>query len=424
MDHSFKGDMTKGQNECQKQVGELIEKLASWRDESHRQMINILNSHSSNIDKGFNDIAVEFSELQAQVSVLRNERNVLLETIENLNGEIKQMSVQATLSEGQELDNSEIDIPKVKEECVELPSEMYHEEERLEYEDITPEIVQQKNNINAINEHASPRNELDYVDDEKDGRETQVKDGSIIKHGVTKKIKSKCSKKQTLKPLGQTDHSLEFICKVCNFAFSTNENLSIHSKNVHNELCNVSHEDESESKEQNDVSTTESAILKNKPKRNILGKHKEWKCEQCPFESSRRQSLDRHVESVHNMEGKKFICGECGHAASQKNNLKRHRETVHKMGVKKFKCEKCPFSTARKDTFNKHIAVVHDNIRRHVCQECGYAATEKNALKKHIDVVHENIRRHVCEECGYAAAEKGRLKKHILVVHENIRSHV
>ena len=393
MDHSFKHNMTKGQKDCQRQVKELIKKLDSWRDESHRQVSNIISSHSKNIDNNINELVDEFSELQAQVSVLREERNVLLETIKNLNGEIKQMSVKIPLAEGQESDNSELAIPDVKEECVELSkvySETDHEEERLDYEDITPEIVQQENIIYAINEHASPVNELDYIDDGKDRRETSLKTGSNLEHGVTKKSKSKCSKKQILKPPRRTDHSQEFVCKICNFAFSTSENLSIHSKNVHNKLWNVSHGDESKPKEQNDVSTTESAIIKNKYKRNTLGVHKKWKCELCPFESSWKDNLDRHVKSVHNMESNKYICGECGYAASQKTNLKRHRETVHKMGVKKFKCEKCPFSTARKDSLNDHIASVHEKIRRRLwsCEDCGHASSTKTNLKQHWDAVH------------------------------------
>ena len=95
----FMHKMTSGQTNCQNQVRVLIQKLSSWRDESHRQMSNIVSSQSRSIDKGFNDLVEEFSDLQAQVSVLRKERTVLLETVDNLNNEIRQMGAKLNLAE-------------------------------------------------------------------------------------------------------------------------------------------------------------------------------------------------------------------------------------------------------------------------------------------------------------------------------------
>ena len=111
----------RGQNEYQSQVRNLIQQLSSWKDESHKQMSNILSSHSRSIKLGFNGLAEEFNDLQAQVSVLREERNVLLETIDNLNNEIRQMGAKLNLAEReiQGKDNCEVDIPVIKEECVE-----------------------------------------------------------------------------------------------------------------------------------------------------------------------------------------------------------------------------------------------------------------------------------------------------------------
>ena len=91
--------MTKGQTDCHRQVRGLIQKLSSWRDESHRQMSNILSSHIRSIDVGFNGLVEEFSDMQAQVLVLRKERNGLLETVDNLNNEIMQMGAKLTLAE-------------------------------------------------------------------------------------------------------------------------------------------------------------------------------------------------------------------------------------------------------------------------------------------------------------------------------------
>ena len=64
MDHSYKSNMTKGQKDCQSQVRELFQRLASWRDESQRQMSNIISSQTKCIDNGFNNLVEEFSDLQ------------------------------------------------------------------------------------------------------------------------------------------------------------------------------------------------------------------------------------------------------------------------------------------------------------------------------------------------------------------------
>ena len=62
----LKDKMPKVQRDCQSQVTDLINKLYSWRDESHRQMSDIISYHSRSIDEGFNNLFEEFSHLQAQ----------------------------------------------------------------------------------------------------------------------------------------------------------------------------------------------------------------------------------------------------------------------------------------------------------------------------------------------------------------------
>ena len=88
-DSSVKGNMSEGQKDYKSHVRDMINNLYSWRDESHRQMSNILSYHTKSIDKGLNDIVREVTDLQTQVAVLRNERKTLLETVNSLNSEIR-----------------------------------------------------------------------------------------------------------------------------------------------------------------------------------------------------------------------------------------------------------------------------------------------------------------------------------------------
>ena len=150
-------NMSKGKKDGQSQVRHLIEKLTSWRDESHIQMSNIISSHSGSIDKGFDDVVEEFSELQAQVSILRKERYVLLETIHNMNGEMRQMSAEVLKWI---FYSSEVDIPYIKEECVESPrvqSETDDEARCVAYGDILDQSTHTQNKISISDDQSTPQ---------------------------------------------------------------------------------------------------------------------------------------------------------------------------------------------------------------------------------------------------------------------------
>ena len=123
MEPKLKINLTKCQKDFQRQVGEVVEKLASWREDSHKQMSSIISSHCKTFDISFNDLVEEFGELQSQVSDLKKERTVLLDTINNLNGEIRQLGARLMLSEveAQEPEHSESDLPDVKDELPEGP---------------------------------------------------------------------------------------------------------------------------------------------------------------------------------------------------------------------------------------------------------------------------------------------------------------
>ena len=112
--------MPQAQDDCPSQVLDIIKELSVWKDESHKQMSIIMSSHSSIVNKGFNDIGLEFSNLQAKVTTLTKERSVLLNTIQNLNNQITQMGTKLRLteSEAQDLDRSQTDDTGIEEECV------------------------------------------------------------------------------------------------------------------------------------------------------------------------------------------------------------------------------------------------------------------------------------------------------------------
>ena len=59
--HGYKVDKSKIY--CQSEVKYLLQQLSSWREESNRQFSNIIDSQTSNINKGINDLADEVGDL-------------------------------------------------------------------------------------------------------------------------------------------------------------------------------------------------------------------------------------------------------------------------------------------------------------------------------------------------------------------------
>ena len=80
------------------EVGNLFNKLSSWskeREESQKQLSNIICSYNTIVTQGINDMAEGlrgFSDMQAQLLAVTDERDSLLATVNNLNDEVKELS--------------------------------------------------------------------------------------------------------------------------------------------------------------------------------------------------------------------------------------------------------------------------------------------------------------------------------------------
>ena len=81
-----------GQINFQSKVGNFFEELASRREESYKKISDIIHSHDGAIKEGISNLVKKVSDLQDELSIMRNERKVLQETVENLNGEIRHFS--------------------------------------------------------------------------------------------------------------------------------------------------------------------------------------------------------------------------------------------------------------------------------------------------------------------------------------------
>ena len=335
-----------GKKECLREAKDLLEKLNSWRDESHRQISSIITSHSGNINNGIKGLVEEVCDLKSEVSVLRKERTVLLETVDNLNGEIRHLNDKLQLlpiledelnQDVPEAENLEVEISEVTENYKEGPriSNKYEDQERnTEYVD-----VQDGNGaIQKLN-----KSTLSNVDSENHSTIKGTADEDV--DSVAKVTMDGEETEQNFSKCRSTNLSLDTtVCPECKFVFSNNENLKIHMENVHpkSELL-ADPETNEDSNQGNDQQKSESAamdgfkiadeLMSKSTKGSKRGKHK---CERCPYQSNNSAHLIRHIKAVHD-KIRKHVCEDCGYAASRKGTLNRHKKTVHKMGEKKFK---------------------------------------------------------------------------------------
>ena len=337
--HKLNYQTNKGKQDCSIEVLNLFNKLSSWREESYREIGNIIKCHSASVSKAINDMAEE-------LSITARERNDFAEMVKNLRHENRQLSDKLSIGQQplteefdthdngdvQKVEAVEMEVSVVKSDIeghipyVFMPEVSF--QESSEKDSISNELA--NSNINDFIEQVTPDEEVtDHKEYYFDGINREEIPFSKLVQNESNNLKNN-------------------VCDECGNSYSGKTSLIRHELSVHK-------------------------------------KGKLFKCEQCSHTTTRKDHLKEHIEWVHD-NIKSHICKECGYAAARKSTLKEHMQHTHKMGVKQFKCEKCPYAAIAKGDLKKHTEGVHEKIRNHVCGECGYAASRKGTLKSHRDV--------------------------------------
>ena len=82
-----------------------------------------------------------------------------------------------------------------------------------------------------------------------------------------------------------------------------------------------------------------------------------------------------------------FKCDLCNSTFTKKHSILRHIESVHE-GKKPFMCEVCKSQYAEKGSLIKHVLSKHENRRPHECHICRKGFIRKQHLMRHIASVH------------------------------------
>ena len=116
----------------------------------------------------------------------------------------------------------------------------------------------------------------------------------------------------------------------------------------------------------------------------IHGENKSYKCQQCDYQSGRKNNVKQHVQYKHN--GIKHPCTECNYQATKASSLKQHIKSKHE-GIK-YECQLCAYWATSPSNLHQHINSIHKSIE-YPCQECEYQATSISNLQRHIKIQHE-----------------------------------
>ena len=116
--------MGKSHEDSQRDVRDLFSKLSSWMEESQRQFSNLIDSNNRSITNGVNDLVEEVKKLQEELSVIKKEKNILIETVNCLNGEIKRCNERTP---DKNPDSEKIEEVKPPEKLQELMSHIENE---------------------------------------------------------------------------------------------------------------------------------------------------------------------------------------------------------------------------------------------------------------------------------------------------------
>ena len=100
-----------------------------------------------------------------------------------------------------------------------------------------------------------------------------------------------------------------------------------------------------------------------------------FQCEICSKEFAKKDSLRRHIRSVHDT--KQYQCGICLKEFPRKDDVLLHKKSVHTL-CKPFTCEKC------KKHFSKRFNYTRHNLSCSKCRKCQVQFNTVTEFNQHV----------------------------------------
>ena len=146
-------------------------------------------------------------------------------------------------------------------------------------------------------------------------------------------------------------------------------------------------------------------------------KQKQLACFWCDMALPTRDSLVRHLQSVH--EDKKFPCHFCEEVFANKQFLNAHKMQVHMIGVgDHFICKFCEKNYNTISGLRSHVNISHTKTGK-TCLLCAKTFMREVELTIHLELVHRKFFCHYCMgTCVPVFTNASGLKGHILREHK------
>ena len=141
-----------------------------------------------------------------------------------------------------------------------------------------------------------------------------------------------------------------------------------------------------------------------------------WNAEITPVDK-KEQKMQKNSDETKSINEGKLECSTCNKCFSEKQSLNRHIQSVHE-NKKTLECTSCMKRFSRMDHLKLHIACVHDNKKEFMCLICKKGFSRKDKLNNHILLVHEKEKSYQCDTCKCFFSTKQHLKRHIEIVHD------
>ena len=319
-------------NWCHTQIRFFLEELKTWREDSDTQLTRIIDSHTSSIGKGMNDMIEVVSELKSKLLAVTQEKEELMVDNKMLRNENKQLK-----------DVIHIVQPRSN-----------HQQNHYQVSEAECNVESARTSVSSISELVDADDikfgvEGDEIDEMqlecKNGKSDGVLDKSnhsdigdgLIPPDIMRRSKSRRAEK--LK------------CEQCSYETAQRSNLKRHVQSIHEnirthtcKMCGYA-----------------TSVIENLVKhKEVVHKVQFLKCSLCPYATPHKVNLVNHIEGVH--EGiRDHVCQDCGYATYNKSQLKEHMKGVHKMG-EIIKCDQCPYSSFRERALKMHVQRVHERM--------------------------------------------------------------
>ena len=114
----------------------------------------------------------------------------------------------------------------------------------------------------------------------------------------------------------------------------------------------------------------------------IHSEHTKEICDICNKEFSRKRDVIEHKRFKHS-EDHNDKCGKCEKIFENKRCMKTHKKIIHKENI--LSCDQCPFKTQQKPSMNHHMKSMHQGVWYNCQFGCpDYSVGQESAYMRHI----------------------------------------